>query len=139
QVPGATVTLLQPARGLTLLQAADDEGNFAFALVQAGEYELRAEAPGMRPVTKTLRVEVGAAIEVELKLGLARTEEQVTVAEPAQQIETESSEISRVIDTKAIEDLPLNGRRFSDLALLGTGVTQDPRGLTSSSSGDLAF
>ena len=139
QVPGATVTLLQPARGLKLPRTADDEGGFAFALVQAGEYELRAEAPGMQPSLKAVRVEVGAAVEVELKLGVARAEEQVTVAEPAQQVETESSEIAQVIDTKAIEDLPLNGRRFGDLALLGTGVTQDPRGLTSSSNGDLAF
>lgn len=139
QVPSATVTLLQPSRGLKLPQRADSEGGFAFALVQAGEYEVRAEARDMRSVAKALRVEVGAAVEIDLRLSIARTEEEVTVSEPLQQVETQSSEIAQVIDTKAIEDLPLNGRRFSDLALLGTGVTQDPRGLTSSANGDLAF
>ena len=139
QVSHATVTLIQASRGMQLSQSANDEGGFAFALVQAGDYELRAEAPGMRFAMRTIRVEVGAAVEIELKLGLVRAEEQVTVAESPQMVETQSSEIAQVIDTKAIEDLPLNGRRFTDLALLGTGVTQDPRGLTSSANGDLAF
>ena len=44
-----------------------------------------------------------------------------------------------MIDERAITELPLNGRRFTDLALLAPGVTQDPRGLTSASNGDLAF
>ena len=41
-----------------------------------------------------------------------------------------------MIDERAINDLPLNGRRFTDLALLAPGVTQDPRGLTSASNGE---
>src|SRR5438477_2341320 len=54
-------------------------------------------------------------------------------------IETQPRAVSAVIEEKAIESLPLNGRRFTDLALLTPGVTQDPRGLTSGSNGDLAF
>src|SRR6266550_4022239 len=54
-------------------------------------------------------------------------------------IETQPSAVSALIEEKAIEGLPLNGRRFTDLALLAPGVTTDPRGLTSSSNGDLAF
>ncbi len=137
-VSNATLTLLQPSRGLRVSQASGPEGEFAFSMVRPGEYELAAESPGMRTVAKVM-VEVGAAVEVDLHLRMDATREQITVSEPAQQVETESSEISQVIDSKAIEGLPLNGRRFTDLALLGTGVTQDPRGLTSSSNGDLAF
>lgn len=140
RVPNATVSLRQPSRGFEFRQTTNAEGGFAFAMVQAGEYEIRAEATGMRlSVQRGVRVEVGAAVDLELKLAVARAVEQVTVAEATQEIETQSSEIAQVIDSKAIEDLPLNGRRFTDLALLGTGVTQDPRGLTSSSNGDLAF
>ena len=54
-------------------------------------------------------------------------------------VESQPSGISTLIDERAINDLPLNGRRYTDLALLTPGVTQDPRGLTSSSNGDLAF
>ena len=44
-----------------------------------------------------------------------------------------------LLDERSVNDFPLNGRRFSDLALFSPGVTQDPRGLTSASSGDLSF
>ncbi|HZU43586.1 MAG TPA: TonB-dependent receptor, partial [Terriglobales bacterium] len=52
---------------------------------------------------------------------------------------TQSSELASVIDERAIGQLPINGRRFTDLVLLTPGVTQDPRSLTSSSNGDLSF
>ena len=54
-------------------------------------------------------------------------------------METLPSGISTLLDERAIADLPLNGRRFSDLMLFSPGVTQDPRGLTSASNGDLSF
>jgi hypothetical protein len=139
-VAGAKVFVRQNSRGLEWQVPSDAQGAFAFGLLRPGEYEVSAEASGMSVRTvRSVRVEVGAVAEVDLRMTLARAQEQVTVSEAAQVVETQSSEIAHVIDSKAIEDLPLNGRRFTDLALLGTGVTQDPRGLTSSSTGDLAF
>ena len=139
-VAAAQVTLRRPLRGLELHVTTNDDGSFAFGLVEPGEYEVVGEAVGMAArVVRGVRVEVGAVAELELHLSLAHVREQVTVTESAQLVETQSSEIAQVIDSRAMEDLPLNGRRFTDLSLLGTGVTQDPRGLTSSSNGDLAF
>src|SRR5512143_1323984 len=139
-VATANVSLRRPTRGLEFHVAANDDGSFAFGLLEPGEYELTAEASGMSArVVRNIRVEVGAIADVELHLSLARTREQVTVVESPQLVETQSSEIAQVIDSVAIDNLPLNGRRFTDLALLGAGVTPDPRGLTSSSNGDLAF
>ena len=54
-------------------------------------------------------------------------------------VETNPSSVSALLDERAIRDLPLNGRRFTDLLLLAPGVTQDPRGLTSGSNGDLSY
>jgi hypothetical protein len=54
-------------------------------------------------------------------------------------VETKPSAVSTLLDERAIGDLPLNGRRFSDLALFSPGVTEDPRSLTSSTNGDLSF
>ncbi len=139
-VTTADVTLRRPTRGLEYHLATNDDGSFAFGLLESGDYEITATAAGMSPGTiRSIRVEVGAIAEVDLRLSLERTRQQITVTESPQLVETQSSEIAQVIDSVAIEDLPLNGRRFTDLALLGTGVTQDPRGLTSSSNGDLAF
>ncbi|SPE24617.1 hypothetical protein SBA7_1040010 [Candidatus Sulfotelmatobacter sp. SbA7] len=49
------------------------------------------------------------------------------------------SSVSALLEERAIRDLPLNGRRYTDLLLLVPGVTQDPRGLTSGSNGDLSY
>ena len=139
RLSNARVTASQASRGLELQTQSDSEGGFAFPLLGPGDYEIRAEANGMATARLRVRVEVGAIAAVDLRLSLMGTREQVTVSDAAQVVETQSSEIAHVIDSKSIEDLPLNGRRFTDLSLLTPGVTQDPRGLTSSSNGDLAF
>src|ERR1700692_4675728 len=90
-------------------------------------------------VTPTLYVEGGAAPEIEFHLTIGGAQEKVTVSGAAQVVNTESTAVSTLLDERAIADLPLNGRRCSDLMLLSPGVTQDPRSLTSATSGDLSF
>src|ERR1700692_1436449 len=90
-------------------------------------------------VTPTLYVEGGAAPEIEFHLTIGGAQEKVTVSGAAQVVDTKSTAVSTLLDERAIADLPLNGRRFSDLMLLSPGVTQDSRGLTSATSGDLSF
>src|SRR4029077_4212217 len=84
-------------------------------------------------------VDIGGTIQLAFKLAVARATETVTVSDEPALVETQPAAISAVIDERAISELPLNGRRFTDLALLAPGVTQDPRGLTSAANGDLAF
>jgi hypothetical protein len=100
----------------------------------------RADSRGMSPqLTPHLSVEIGAAIEIHFDMSVAGARETVTVSAEPPLVATEPNPISYLIDERAITELPLNGRRFTDLALLTPGVTQDPRGLTSGSNGDLAF
>jgi hypothetical protein len=82
-------------------------------------------------IAPNLRVEVGGVSELEFKLAIEGTKEIVTVSGEQSLVETQPNAISSVIDERAINELPLNGRRYTDLALLTPGVTQDPRGLTS--------
>ena len=89
--------------------------------------------------TPGLHVNVGGTTELTFKLVLAGTKETVTVSGEPPLVESQPSGLSSLIDERAINELPLNGRRYTDLALLTPGVTQDPRGLTSGSNGDLAF
>ena len=140
RIAGATVVLVNTATGLRYSTATDSEGRFAFELLPPGDYSARTESAGMSPQTAPhLHVDVGGATELELKLAVAGAKESVTVSGEPQLIETQPSGVSSLIDERAINELPLNGRRFTDLALLTPGVTQDPRGLTSGSNGDLAF
>src|SRR5437762_8178187 len=140
RIHGASVALVNTATGLRYGITTDSEGRFAFDLLPPGEYSARAEAVGMSPqIAAYFRVEVGGVSDLEFKLAIAGTKEIVTVSGEQPLVETQPSAVSSLIDERAINELPLNGRRYTDLALLTPGVTQDPRGLTSGSNGDLAF
>ena len=90
-------------------------------------------------VTPQLHVDIGGVAELQFRLTIAGAQESVTVSDAPAAVETQTSTVSTVLDERALADIPLNGRRFSDLALLSPGVTQDPRSLTSSTNGDLSF
>src|SRR5437868_6630703 len=136
----ATVAIVSPASGISRSALTDGEGRFAIELLPPGDYSARAEIKGMSPQeTPQIHVDVGGTAELSFRLSLAGASETVTVSGAPPLVETLPSSVSTVIDERAINDLPLNGRRFTDLSLLAPGVTQDPRGLTSASNGDLAF
>lgn len=137
---GAEVTLVPMNGGAERRCQSDTEGGCRFALLRPDEYRIRASAPGMSVVESVVKVEVGSAAALTLTLRVAANPETVNVEGGTPVVETQpSAALSDVIDARALNDLPINGRRFSDLALLSPNVTQDPRGLTSSSNGDLAF
>src|SRR6202035_3063831 len=136
----ASIALVDSAQGFRYFVTSDSEGRFVFEFLPPGEYSARAVAPDMSPqLTPTLHIAVGATLELEFKLQVGGAKEQITVSSEPPLVETQSNAVSSLVDKRAIEELPLDGRRFTDLALLAPGVTQDPRRLTSSSNGDLAF
>jgi len=140
RISAANVVLVNAATNFRYSTTSDVSGGFAFELLPPGEYSARADSAGMSPqTTPRLRVDVGGTTELTFKLAVAGASETVTVSGEPPVVESQPSGISTLIDERAINDLPLNGRRYTDLALLTPGVTQDPRGLTSSSNGDLAF
>ncbi len=139
-VEWASIVVVNSATGLRYSTATDSQGRFAIELLPPGDYSARAEARGMSPqVTPQIQVEVGGTTELWFGLAIAGVKETVTVSGAPQLVETQPSAVSALLDERAINELPLNGRRFTDLALLTPGVTTDPRGLTSGSNGDLAF
>ncbi len=140
RIKDATIAAVNLDTGIRHFASSDSEGQFALELLPPGDYLARAEAPGMSPeVTPHLHVELGSATEIDFKLAVAGARENITVTGEPMEIGSRPTAVSSVIDERAIQELPLNGRRFTDLALLTPGVTQDPRGLLSSSNGDLSF
>ncbi len=139
RVVGAGVVVTNLQTGLKYNLVTDDAGVFSAQLLPPGDYEFLVTAPGMTPYRETsIHVDLGALVELEAHLVLSKSTTQLEVAGDAPLVETRSSDVANVIDEKSIDSLPLNGRRFSDLALMTPGVNQDPRGLTSSSNGDLS-
>ncbi|MGH9496811.1 MAG: TonB-dependent receptor domain-containing protein [Candidatus Sulfotelmatobacter sp.] len=135
----ASIVIVNTATGGRFTAMSNAKGEFALEL-PPGDYSARVEAQGMSPeVTPQLHVDVGAIAQLEFHLKVAGAEEQVTVSAAPSAVETQPSAVSTLLDERAIADFPLNGRRFSDLALFSPGVTQDPRGLTSATNGDFSF
>src|ERR1700688_4600586 len=140
RIAQASIVVVNSATGARCFATSDAEGRFSLDLLAPGDYSARAVAQGMSPqITPQLHVDVGAATELEFHLTIAGAQEKVTVSGEPQLVNTESTAVSTLLDERAIADLPLNGRRFSDLMLLSPGVTQDPRSLTSATNGDLSF
>jgi hypothetical protein len=140
RVAGASVVVRVIAKGWTRRTATNDEGSFSVPLLEPGEYLVRVEAAGMAPAEQAVKVEVGGVIELTVKLRLAIQQQTVEVTgEMSTVVATETSPISTVLNEEDISDLPLNGRRFADLALLTPNLTTDPRSLTSATNGDLAY
>src|SRR6267154_465937 len=139
-ISGASVKLTAIDSSRERSAITDAQGSFSFDLLPPGEYSVRTSAAKMATHLRTgVKVDLEGSVHLTITLRIAAAQESVSVQAGSPVVETEPSGVSDVIDQRAISDLPLNGRRFTDLALLTPGVTQDPRGLTSSSNGDLAF
>ena len=139
RVASAAVSVVNPENGLHREAVADAAGTFSFGMLLPGRYVVIAWAKGMATQTASVELYVGGVEQVQLRLAPAGRTEIVNVSDHPEAVETQDSGVSHVIPQQAIASLPLNGRRFADLALLTPGVTQDPRSLTSNSNGDLAF
>ena len=140
RVAQASVVIVSQSTGNRWEATSDAEGRFAFDQLPPGDYTARAVARGMSPqITPQLHIDVGAVSDLNFRLSVAGARENVTVSAEPNAVETKPAAVSTILDERALYDMPLNGRRFSDLALFTPGVTQDPRSLTSSTNGDLSF
>ncbi len=141
RIAGATVVLVNRDTGWRREVKANASGQFGFEMLPPGRYDVSASTTADMTIEtmQNVQVYVGGAVELQFRLAPARRTETVSVTDVPEAVDTTSSEVSSVLSQEAIEHLPLNGRRFTDLALLTPGVVQDPRGLTSNSNGDLSF
>ncbi|HEV2397669.1 MAG TPA: TonB-dependent receptor [Candidatus Sulfotelmatobacter sp.] len=140
RLPHASVVVVNIATGMRYALNTDAEGRFALELLPPDDYSVRVEAQGMSPqLTPQLHVDVGGTAELDFHLRIAGEQETLSVSSSSNMVETKPSAVSTLLDQRSLNDMPLNGRRFSDLALFSPGVTQDPRSLTSASNGDLSF
>src|SRR6185312_5274748 len=139
-ISSATVRITDTATAVTREAKADSDGTFVFDMLPPADYTLTVNAPGMAEYTSQhIKVDLGGSVNLPITLRIAGTSETVNVSGDTSTVDTQPASVSDVIDERAIAELPLNGRRFTDLVLLTPGVTQDPRGLASSTNGDLAF
>jgi hypothetical protein len=125
RLPGVTVRIRDVATGAAREIVTDAEGRFRAAALSAGEYELRASLQGFRPLLQSsLRLTVGESAAVTLTLQVGSAEE-VTV-QGTTGLSTQTGELSYLTDQRTIEQVPVNGRNYTDLMQLLPGVTVFP-------------
>jgi len=122
-IPFAKITITNRATDLVRSSVASAEGFFSAPALPAGEYEVRGEHPGFRILQRNATVAAGNSTTVNLAMQVGTTREVVSVEAATAQINYESHTIQGVIQRAAIEDLPLNGRSYMQLAKLEPGVT----------------
>ncbi|HEX8073066.1 MAG TPA: carboxypeptidase regulatory-like domain-containing protein [Pyrinomonadaceae bacterium] len=123
-VSGAVVTVTSLDTNQSRSHATDASGRFRFPYLPVGAYRLTAEAAGFAPRTRQLTLTVGQALDVPLALGVAGVAESVNVTDDAPLVETARTQVAATILPHEVNDLPLNGRNYLDLALLAPGVAR---------------
>jgi len=122
-IPGADVTLRNTALGTVQTKKTSGSGDYEFPGIQIGSYTVSANAPGFTPVTtNAFDVTISARQRANISLGVGNQSQDVTISAGATGLETDTSDQSLLIERKQIVDLPLNGREYTDLALLSPGV-----------------
>ncbi len=126
-IPQATITIRQVATGVERHVFSSADGTFAAPSLAAGEYVVIAELQGFRTQTIDVTVATGKVVSVNIRMLLGElSAEVVNVAATASHVETQAYAITGVITRQKIQELPLNGRSFLQLAFLEPGVTASP-------------
>jgi Carboxypeptidase regulatory-like domain len=126
-IPGAKVTIIGEETGRTSIVMSGTDGGFTIPQLPPGQYELRIEATGFRRTTRRgLALEIGKTLRTNITLEAGEVNDTVTVTSDVPPINTDTSNKGEVIVQKQVQDLPLNGRNFTDLALLVPGIYKRP-------------
>ena len=134
-VAKASVTLRNVDTMVQHTTVSNDAGNYVFLSLGPGRYALEASASGFatkRVAEFVLAVNQTASIDISLQVG--SQSDVVTISAETEQLDVSSADLGTVIATKQVNYLPLNGRKFNDLAILTPGVQVSNPNLNSSST-----
>src|SRR5438132_3212146 len=123
-VAGAAVKLTNKATKIENRVTTNSDGYFVFINVKPGTYVLAVEAKGFK-ITQISPFDVGVnqTVTQAVRLEVGAITEQMVVNAEAVMLESSTSDLGTVIEAKAVNDLPLNGRNFTQLLTLTPGVT----------------
>ena len=128
-LPGVDVTVTNDATGQVRTNLTNEAGLYNVPLLISGTYTVEASLPGFRTeIRRGVLVEVDRTARVQIQLQVGVVTETVEVTADAPLVESESSSLGQVIDSKRVAELPLNGRHFLSLAALTPGVQPHSEG-----------
>jgi hypothetical protein len=138
-LPGGRLSLQNVATGVVALRTANESGEFEFTSVEPGDYVLTAEYKDLRTEKTSFSVVVDARQRVDMHLQPGTAESSVIVNGAAAQLETDTSDNGFTVVPREVNDLPLNGREYADLAKLTPGVRASLMENESTTSRDASY
>jgi hypothetical protein len=123
----ASVAIRNLATGVTSTTKTNTDGTYQVLALIPGTYTVEATAPGFGAARNpSVEIHVQTRAQIDFTLHVGTVQSQVEVQESAVQLQTQSADVGTVIGANQINDLPLNSRRYADLALLSPGVFKNP-------------
>jgi len=121
-IPGAKITITSKETGQTQKLSSSSSGLYSTVALNPGNYTVRVEAPNFKTAELNVVVQVGVVTPGNVRLEVGTASTTVEVASSAVQVNTEQASVQGVLTKDQIENLPVNGRNFLDLAQLEPGV-----------------
>ncbi|MGC1619760.1 MAG: TonB-dependent receptor [Candidatus Acidiferrum sp.] len=122
-IHGATVTLTNEGTNAALSTTTEADGSYKFTPVRVGSYKLSATYAGFQTVTQTdVSVNIGQNVVVNFNMKPGKVTETIEVTAAAPVLQSQDASVGQVVDSRSVNDLPLNGRNFTFLAQLAAGV-----------------
>jgi len=126
-VPNATVTVHNQNTGEERTTQTDASGSYLVPSLTVGTYRVEVKAQGMQTmVANSLPVEVSSIVRQDFSLKIAATSETIEITAAGPVVESNTVSVGAVVNQKTVQEIPLNGRHFVDLALLIPGSVTPP-------------
>jgi hypothetical protein len=138
-IPDATVVITNVGTGIKTTLKTGFDGTYVATPLKIGDYTVSAEAQGFKTQTRrNIVLQVQDRLRVDLELQVGNISEQVIVEDAPPALETETSSLGDVIRSSQITTLPLNGRDYTQLAVLTSGVSRTDLGDNGNNGGSFA-
>jgi hypothetical protein len=126
-VPGASVTLVNTDLKTQFMATSDGQGAYTFPTLSVGRYDMTITATGFKPQKKTnLGIDADAAVRVDAVLEIGQESSAITVTESGAAVDTQvdsvATHLGEVVSATQMEEIPLNGRSYTDLLAIQPGV-----------------
>jgi hypothetical protein len=128
-VVAANVKITETETAITSVLLTNNDGFYSAPSLHIGKYSISASAAGFSTETKTdIEIRVQDRLNIDFTLAVGQTSTVVNVEGGAPILQTEDSSMGHVVEDETMENLPLNGRNYIQLATLGAGTSPSQRG-----------